>query len=67
MKLTKRNKPKQFDRSSGPEAYINGWYSYGGYLKDGTIELGVRHAKGKEIDRLIDWLQRVRKYNKGLK
>lgn len=75
MKTNWRNLPNQFHRSStsyplGPSGvdYHRQWYSFAQCSKtDGRIELGARNPSDREIDKLIDWLQRARRFRKFLK
>lgn len=66
--MDERKKPKSFNRTC--KGFLNTvppkneWYTFGTMRPDGTVsELGAKNLKGAELDKLIDWLHRVKDYN----
>lgn len=60
--MNRRNKPRQFHRNS-PDIY-DGWYCFGDAQRNGggVRELGAKNLSLKQLNKLIDWLIRVRDY-----
>jgi len=66
----KRNHPKDFSRSNTVKLSIltSDSYSYGFCRKStGEVCIGAKNLKGKNLDFVIDWLKRARRYQKFIK